>query len=158
MSVCGVGNACPMGYICEGRGCCPEPMPLCPNGGRATQKCNRGIDCPPGYGCTPMGRFYSSLVTFALYRRVLSVEFGSGLPEKSERHLPMLLFEFLPVIFVLQHGDLLHLFVGHVQRCTRRQMSIRDSMQRVRTILFFVHEKHMRLCQRYACLHSSFSF
>uniref|UniRef100_A0A7E4ZRW9 Chitin-binding type-2 domain-containing protein n=1 Tax=Panagrellus redivivus TaxID=6233 RepID=A0A7E4ZRW9_PANRE len=55
MSVCGMGNACPVGYLCEGRGCCPEPMPLCPSGGRATQKCIRGSDCPPGFGCTPLG-------------------------------------------------------------------------------------------------------
>ena len=55
MSMCGTRNACPIGYLCEGRGCCPEPMPLCPNGGRATQKCIRGSDCPPGFGCTPLG-------------------------------------------------------------------------------------------------------
>lgn len=30
-------------------------MPLCPNGGRATQKCVLGSECPPGYGCTPLG-------------------------------------------------------------------------------------------------------
>uniref|UniRef100_A0AC34FSB5 EB domain-containing protein n=1 Tax=Panagrolaimus sp. ES5 TaxID=591445 RepID=A0AC34FSB5_9BILA len=55
MSVCGLGNACPMGYICEGRSCCPEPMPLCPNNGRAIQRCYRGSDCPGGFGCTSLG-------------------------------------------------------------------------------------------------------
>ena len=68
-SICGMGNACPMGYVCEGlsyiilkklenlgRGCCQEPLPLCPNGGRAAQRCNRGAECPPGYGCTPLGQ------------------------------------------------------------------------------------------------------
>ncbi|VDK46988.1 unnamed protein product [Cylicostephanus goldi] len=38
-----------------GRGCCQEPPPICPNGGRAFQRCNRGADCPPGFGCTPLG-------------------------------------------------------------------------------------------------------
>ncbi|CAJ0583254.1 unnamed protein product, partial [Mesorhabditis spiculigera] len=55
VSMCGGGNMCPMGYVCEGRGCCQEPLPLCPNGGRAASRCNRGSDCPPGYGCSAMG-------------------------------------------------------------------------------------------------------
>ncbi|VDK51188.1 unnamed protein product [Gongylonema pulchrum] len=55
IQLCAFGNICPMGYVCEGRGCCIEPLPLCPNGGRATQRCSRGVDCPPGFGCTGMG-------------------------------------------------------------------------------------------------------
>lgn len=39
----------------SGRGCCLEPLPLCPNGGRASMRCYRGAECPPGYGCTPLG-------------------------------------------------------------------------------------------------------
>uniref|UniRef100_A0A915EQC3 EB domain-containing protein n=1 Tax=Ditylenchus dipsaci TaxID=166011 RepID=A0A915EQC3_9BILA len=55
MSICGSGNSCPAGYFCDGHGCCPEPLPVCPNGGRAIQTCQRGVDCPAGYGCTAMG-------------------------------------------------------------------------------------------------------
>uniref|UniRef100_A0A0K0DN63 EB domain-containing protein n=1 Tax=Angiostrongylus cantonensis TaxID=6313 RepID=A0A0K0DN63_ANGCA len=54
-SVCGIGNSCQIGFVCEGRGCCQEPPPPCPNGGRAVQRCNRGADCPPGFGCTQLG-------------------------------------------------------------------------------------------------------
>lgn len=42
-------------WVPLGRGCCLEPMPLCPNGGRAIQRCNRGVDCPQGFGCTSSG-------------------------------------------------------------------------------------------------------
>lgn len=38
-----------------GRACCLEPLPRCPDGARAYQRCNRGTDCPPGFGCTAMG-------------------------------------------------------------------------------------------------------
>ncbi|VDN07234.1 unnamed protein product [Thelazia callipaeda] len=56
VQLCAFGdNACPPGYVCEGRGCCLEPLPLCPNGARTLQQCSRGIDCPPGFGCTAMG-------------------------------------------------------------------------------------------------------
>ncbi|KAI1723086.1 putative chitin binding Peritrophin-A domain protein [Ditylenchus destructor] len=55
MSMCGLANACPVGYYCDGIGCCPEPLPVCPNGGRSIRYCQRGTECPAGYGCTPMG-------------------------------------------------------------------------------------------------------
>ncbi|CEF63148.1 Chitin binding domain and EB domain and Cysteine-rich repeat-containing protein [Strongyloides ratti] len=52
---CGIGNSCPLNFYCERQGCCPEPLPLCPNGGRSTSRCDRGSDCPPGFGCTSLG-------------------------------------------------------------------------------------------------------
>lgn len=48
-------------------GCCPQPLPLCPFGGRALQPCVHAGDCPIGFGCTPSGGCCHHLTASADY-------------------------------------------------------------------------------------------